>query len=669
MNSMLNKSANRARDLFLLGLFLCIPATFISPVTQAQFGLTRFDFAGSQYFAAVCALVILGLSWHLLVLDGVVEFKLRRPSSAALVLVATSISVAYSFVISVCHLAGVALIEPDFWWQTLALLTALLLSRWVESHAIERAASALLQLETALPTTAQKVVGGKTHEVAVEDLSVGEQVRVAWGEVVPVDGVVVSGQANFDASLLTGESGARFIGKGDLIYAGLVNDSDESEHKGVTIEVTGVGQETLFARVAQLVRDAKDSKSKEQLVADRVSGWLFYLAGAVAIATAIYWFTAGGTSIEFVLNQTISVFSIASVQAIALAIPLACIYAAVRAATTGIVIRRWQGFERAAKLDMLLINKSGVLSQNLRTLTAIKLAETATIRDEDRALAMAAAVESESEHPLAKAFMAAAERRELKLKPAKDFDTSSTAAVSATIEGKEVLVGSPKVLLARNITLHVTDLIWADNATAAGFSVLCLVVDNNLEALFKVGDVMTASAGAAVFDLQLMRLRLGVVSGDAAGVAGHIADALGIKESFAELSATQKAALVAHLQADTSKVGFVGNAIDEAEALAASDVSFAIGVDAEINAGTPDVALVSNDLSAVVRAIKLSRGLRSASMLNLAFAAIFNALGLAMAAGAFADLGLVVSPWAAAVLMSLSMLIVSINSQRLRKQQ
>ena len=166
-----------------------------------------------------------------------------------------------------------------------------------------------------------------------------------------------------------------------------------------------------------------------------------------------------------------------------------------------------------------------------------------------------------------------------------------------------------------------------------------------------------------------MRLRLGVVSGDAAGVAGHIADALGIKESFAELSATQKAALVAHLQADTSKVGFVGDALDEAEALAASQVSFAIGVDAEINAGTPDVALVSNDLSAVVRAIKLSRGLRSASMLNLVFAAIFNALGLVMAAGAFADLGLVVSPWAAAVLMSLSMLIVSINSQRLRKQQ
>jgi len=572
-------------------------------------------------------------------------------------------------VISVCHLAGVALIEPDFWWQTLALLTALLLSRWVESHAIERAASALLQLENALPSTAQKVVGGKTHEVALEELSVGEQVRVAWGETVPVDGVVVSGQANFDASLLTGESGTRFIGKGDLIYAGLVNESDESEHKGVTIEVTGVGQETLFARAAQLVRDAKDSKSKEQLIADRVSGWLFFLAGVVALATAIYWLTAGGTSIEFVLNQTISVFSIASVQAIALAIPLACIYAAVRAATTGIVIRRWQGFERAAKLDMLLINKSGVLSQNLRTLTAIKLAETATIRDEDRALALAAAVESESEHPLAKAFMAAAERRELKLKPAKDFQTSSTAAVSATIEGKEVLVGSPKVLLARNITLHVTDLIWADNATAAGFSVLCLVVDNNLEALFKVGDVITASAGAAVFDLQLMRLRLGVVTGDAAGVAKHIADALGIKESFAELSATQKAALVAHLQADTSKVGFVGNAIDEAEALAASQVSFAIGVDAEINAGTPDIALVSNDLSAVVRAIKLSRGLRRASMLNLAFAAIFNALGLVMAAGAFADLGLVVSPWAAAVLMSLSMLIVSINSQRLRKQQ
>jgi len=666
---MLNKSANRARDLFLLGLFLCIPATFISPVTQAQFGLTRFDFAGSQYFAAVCALAILGLSWQLLVLDGVSEFKFRKPGAAALVLVATVISVAYSVVISVCHLASVALIEPDFWWQTLALLTALLLSRWVESYAIDTAASALIELEAVLPSTAKKVVAGQTLSVAVEDLSVGDRILVAQGETVPVDGVVVSGLADFDASLLTGESGSRFIAQGDFIYAGLVNESDEREHKGVTIEVTGLGQETLFARAAQLVRDAKDSKSKEQLVADRVSGLLFYLAAAVAIATAVFWLTAGGTSIEFVLSQVISVFAIASVQGIALAIPLACIYAAIRAATSGIVIRRWQGFERAAKLDMLLINKSGVLSQNLRTLTVTKLAETATIRDEDRALAMATAVESESEHPLAKAFMVATDRRGLKLKPANDFQTMSAAAVRATVDGKDVLVGSPKVLLARNITLHVTDLIWADNATSAGFSVLCLVVDNNLEALFKVGDVMTASAGAAVFDLQLMRLRLGVVTGDAAGVAKHIANALGIKECFAELSATQKAALVSHLQADTSKVGLVGNAIDEAESFAASDVSFAIGVDADIEAGSVDVALVSNDLNAVVRAIKLSRGLRRASMSNLVFAAVFNALGLVIAAGAFADLGLVVSPWAAAVLMSLSMLIVSINSQRLRKQQ
>ena len=664
---MLNKSANRARDLFLLGLFLCIAAAFISPTTQAQFGLSRFDFVGSQFFAAICALVIFSLSYQLLVLDGIAEFRLRKPAAAALVFVATALSVAYSLVISVCHLIGVGLIEPDYWWQTLALLTALLLARCIESLAIDGAANALIHLETVLPDVVEKVVAGKSQFVDIEEIKVGDRVLVRWGETVPVDGVVVSGQAVFDDKLLTGDVSSKLLSKGDLVFAGYVNDSEDTEHFGVTIEAAAVGSETVFARAAQLVRDAKDSKSREQLVADRVSGWLFYLVGVIAVATAVFWLAHGSNSLEFVINQIISVFAIASVQGLALAIPLACIYAAVRAATTGIIIRRWQGFERAAKLDMLLINKSGVLSQNLRKVTAIKLAETATIRDEDRALAFAASVEKFSEHALAVAFDAAAERAKINLKAAKDFQLTSANYVSAVVEGKSVSVGSPKMLLARNITLHVTDLIWADNATSAGFSVLCLVVDNNLEAFFKVGDIMTASAGSAVFDLQMLRLRLAVVTGDAAGVARHIAEALGIKESFAELSASQKAALVRHLQADTSKVGLVGNATHEAEALAASDVSFAIGVGADIETGNVDVALVSNDLSAVVRAIKLSRRLRSASMVNLGFAAGFNALGLLLAAGLFAQFGLVVSPWAAAVLMSLSMLIVSINSQRLRK--
>ena len=666
---MLNKSANRARDLFLLGLFLCIAAAFISPTTQAQFGLSRFDFVGSQFFTAICALVILLLSYQFLVLDGIAEFRLRKPGAAALVFVAAALSVAYSLVISVCHLLGVALIEPDYWWQALALLTALLLARWIESLAIDAAANALIHLETVLPDVVEKVVAGKPQSVDADDIKVGDRVLVRWGETVPVDGVVVSGQAVFDDKLLTGEASSKLLSKGDVVYAGCVNDSEETEHFGVTIEATAVGAETVFARAAQLVRDAKDSKSREQLAADRVSGWLFYLVGVIGVATAVFWLAHGSNSLEFVINQIISVFAIASVQGVALAIPLACIYAAVRAATTGIVIRRWQGFERAAKLEMLLINKSGVLSQNLRKVTAIKLAETATIRDEDRALTIAASAEGVSEHELAKALLTAAERKDLKLKTAKDFQLASANSVSAIIDGNEVLVGSLRVLLAKNATLHVTDLIWADNATSAGFSVLCLVINNNLEAMFKVGDIMTASAGSAVFDLQLLRLRLAVVTGDAAGVAKHIADALGIKESFAELSGSQKAALVKHLQADASKVGLVGNATDEAEALAASDVSFAIGVAAEVETGSVDIALVSNDLSAVVRAIKLSRRLRGASMLNLGFAAGFNALGLLVAAGAFADLGLVVSPWAAAVLMSLSMLIVSINSQRLRKQQ
>ena len=666
---MLNKSANRARDLFLLGLFLCIAAAFISPTTQAQFGLSRFDFVGSQFFTAICALVILLLSYQFLVLDGIAEFRLRKPGAAALVFVAAALSVAYSLVISVCHLLGVALIEPDYWWQALALLTALLLARCIESLAIDAAANALIHLETVLPDVVEKVVAGKPQSVDADDIKVGDRVLVRWGETVPVDGVVVSGQAVFDDKLLTGEASSKLLSKGDVVYAGCVNDSEETEHFGVTIEATAVGAETVFARAAQLVRDAKDSKSREQLAADRVSGWLFYLVGVIGVATAVFWLAHGSNSLEFVINQIISVFAIASVQGVALAIPLACIYAAVRAATTGIVIRRWQGFERAAKLDMLLINKSGVLSQNLRKVTAIKLAETATIRDEDRALTIAASAEGVSEHELAKALLTAAERKDLKLKTAKDFQLASANSVSAIIDGNEVLVGSLRVLLAKNATLHVTDLIWADNATSAGFSVLCLVINNNLEAMFKVGDIMTASAGSAVFDLQLLRLRLAVVTGDAAGVAKHIADALGIKESFAELSGSQKAALVKHLQADASKVGLVGNATDEAEALAASDVSFAIGVAAEVETGSVDIALVSNDLSAVVRAIKLSRRLRGASMLNLGFAAGFNALGLLVAAGAFADLGLVVSPWAAAVLMSLSMLIVSINSQRLRKQQ
>jgi Cu2+-exporting ATPase len=325
-------------------------------------------------------------------------------------------------------------------------------------------------------------------------------------------------------------------------------------------------------------------------------------------------------------------------------------------------------FEQAAKLHAVLFDKTGTLTYGKRGVSAIRIANKSKLQDEDKILAIAASVEFNSEHSLAKAIVDAADKRNLKLKPIKNFEALAGKGVSAKVGKFEVLVGSPALLVERNIRMEVIDLVWADQATGSGSTVICVVVDGVLEGLFKFGDLIRESSAEAVYELQRERIRVGILTGDARGVADYVAKEISVGEVFAEALPWQKTEVIKNMQKDKSVVGFVGDGVNDAPALAQADVSFAVGAGTNVAIESAGIVLISDDPTAVVRAVKLSKRVRAKSLQNLWWAAGYNILAIPLAAGLFMPLGLVLTPALGAVLMSLSTLIVAINAQTLRKK-
>jgi Cu2+-exporting ATPase len=315
----------------------------------------------------------------------------------------------------------------------------------------------------------------------------------------------------------------------------------------------------------------------------------------------------------------------------------------------------------------VLFDKTGTLTLGKRSVAEVRIANKANIRDVDKTLGFAASVEGSSEHSLGKAIVAAADAKGVKVPKAKEFAALAGLGVSAVVGKAKVVVGSPALLVQSNIRMEVSDVLWADQATFSGYTVICVVVDGNLEALISVGDVLRETSAAAVYELQVERIHVGLLTGDAQGVADNIAKDLKITEVFAEVLPWRKAEILKKLQAEGARVGFVGDGINDAPALAQADVSFAIGAGTNIAIESAGIVLISDDPGAVVRAVKLSRRVRAKSLQNLWWAAGYNILAIPLAAGVFMPLGLVLTPAIGAVLMSLSTLIVAINAQSLRK--
>lgn len=655
------------RNQFWLALALTIPTMVFSHSVQMLFGF-KLEFAFSYLIPAAFGTLMFFTGGRVFLAGGLHEIRAKKPGMMALISLALVVSFVYSLFITVVQLLGFTWSGMDFWWELAALVTIMLLGHWIEMKSIAGAQNVVGELALLMPDTADLVEGELTRKVSVSELRVGDQVLVRPGAAVPADGIVVEGHSKVNEAMITGESAEVAKVVGDEVIAGTINSDSSGLGQGaLTVRVSRIGEDTMLAGVLRLVREAQSSKSKTQILADRAAGWLFYIALGSALVTAIVWVSIGGQTPDFILERVVTVLVIACPHALGLAIPLVTAISVSQAAKSGLLIRNRLAFETARNVDVVLFDKTGTLTTAERGYLDAKLAHSSPLNSVDELLSLAAGVERESEHPIGRAILAEAVRRNLEIPQVLDVRTIPGQGVTGILEATNLIVGGPIVLTGRNIGIDVHDLVLADTANRSGNSVVYVVRDSALLGLVEVGDSIRPTSKQAVFDLQLQRKRVAILTGDAKGVAESVAAKLGITEIFAEVLPHQKAAIVSGLQADGSIVAMVGDGINDAPALAQADVGFAIGTGTSVAIESAGLLLVSNDPISVSKAIGLSKRSVAKMTQNLWWAAGYNLVAIPLAAGVFMPLGLVLSPAIGALLMSVSTIVVAANAQLLRK--
>jgi Cu2+-exporting ATPase len=567
-----------------------------------------------------------------------------------LISMAITVAFGYSLAVTLRIVPGM-----DFWWELATLVTIMLLGHWLEMASVMNAQGALNELAKLLPDQAELITKEGTKTVPAAELKVGDTVLVRPGAQIPADGAVLSGESDVNESMLTGES--RPVNKlvGSPVIGGTIVGSGS-----LTIRVTRIGNDTALAGIMKLVAEAQSSKSKTQILADRAASYLTFVALGAAVITWIAW-AAAGQSASFILERIVTVLVIACPHALGLAVPLVTAISTTLAAKNGLLVRQRMALESARNIDVVLFDKTGTLTRGEQGVVDVAADDQAGL------LALAAAVESDSEHPIARAIVAAAHGRQIAVSAATGFSALSGRGAKAIIAGRTVYVGGPHLINELQITLPETLQAASAQASADGKTIVFVVRDKQVLGAIMLADVVRPESKAAVAALQAMGKRVAMLTGDAEGVAAWVSKELGIDEYFAEVLPEHKAATVKKLQADGSRVAMVGDGVNDAPALAQADIGIAIGAGTDVAIEAAGIVLASSDPGGVARVVKLSRATYTKMSQNLAWATGYNALAIPLAAGATAGLGFVLSPAVGAILMSLSTIVVAVNAQFLRK--
>jgi Cu2+-exporting ATPase len=638
------------RRRFWLSLLLTVPIVATSHMVMDWFGYD-LDFPGMGLVGPVLgtALFLWG-GWPFLS-GGWEEARGRRPGM--MLLIAMAISVAYGASLA----TSLGWFDLEFWWELAALITIMLLGHWQEMKALGQARSALSALAELLPDEAERLrPDGSLESVSLEALQPGDVVLVRPGGRVPADGLIVDGEAELDESMVTGESRPVPKQPGDRVVAGtVVTDS------ALRVRVDAVGEETTLAGIQRLVAEAQASRSRAQDLADRFAALLFYVAAGAGVVTFAAWALAG--DIDAAVTRTVTVLVIACPHALGLAIPLVVSISTSLAARAGILIRDRAALERMRTIDAVLFDKTGTLTKGRHTVTGIA----GVGLDEDEVLRLAGGVESDSEHPLAKAIVAAAKERLGGVACATAFRSITGRGVEATIGGERYAVGGPALLRERRLTEPEVLGRQAEEWKGRGAAVLYLVRGDAIVGALALEDEVRPEAKEAVAELRRLGRHVVMITGDARNVAETVGRELGVDEVMAEVLPEDKAAKVAELHARGWSVAMVGDGVNDAPALAAADVGIAIGAGTDVAIESADVILASNDPRAVVSLIRLSGASYRKMIQNLAWAAGYNVVAIPLAAGALAWAGVTLAPAVGAVLMSASTIVVALNAQLLRR--
>ncbi|MFB6104874.1 MAG: heavy metal translocating P-type ATPase [Halobacteriaceae archaeon] len=570
-------------------------------------------------------------------------------------LISLAISVAFVYSIASLFIEG----TTPFFWELVTLIDIMLLGHWIEMRSVRQASGALDELAKLMPDTAERVTErGETEEVPVSDLTEGDVVLVRPGASVPADGEVVAGESSVDESMITGESRPVDKEPGAAVVAGTVNQDGS-----LRVEVTKTGDETALAGIMRLVEEAQQSKSRTQVLADRAAGWLFYVALGVATITAVAWVVATGFEVT-VLQRVVTVLVIACPHALGLAVPLVVAINTSTAARNGMLIRDRIAMEEARNLDTVMFDKTGTLTKGEQGVVGV---ETAGGWDERRAFEVAAGVEGDSEHMIARAIRTAAAERGIQRPGVSNFENMRGLGVTATAGGETVHLGGPNLIETLDIDRPDGIVDFADEAGSHAQTVIYLIrEESEVVAAFALADVVREESRQTIDELHEMGIEVAMLTGDSEDVARAVAEELGIDQYFAEVLPEEKDTTVEQLQSEGKLVAMVGDGVNDAPALTRADVGIAIGSGTDVAIEAGDIILVENDPLDVVELIRLSKASYRKMQENLVWATGYNVVALPLAAGILAPIGVLVSPAIGAVFMSLSTIIVAINARRLR---
>ena len=636
------------RRLFWVMLVLAVPVVGFSRMFAMLLGYELPAAGWAAWVSPVLGTVMFVWGGWPFLTGGVAEVRSRKPGM--MLLIALAITVAW--VASLGASLRVLDHELDFWWELALLIVIMLLGHWIEMRSLMQTTSALDSLAALLPDEAEVVDGDSTRMVPPSELHVGDVVVIRPGGRVPADGRVIGGSASMDESMITGESRAVRRANGDQVVAGTI-----ATDSSLRAEITAVGDDTALAGIQRLVADAQNSSSRAQRIADRAAAWLFWFALGAGVITAIAWTLIGLPDQAIV--RTITVLVIACPHALGLAIPLVVSIATERAARGGVLVKDRLALESMRTVDTILFDKTGTLTKGEPVVDAVEAVD----GSEEDVLALAAAAEGESEHPLARAIVRAADHRGLTALIGTDFTSSPAVGVTATVRQQRIRVGGPNLLTEEGLS----ELPVADHWREQGAIILHVVADGRVVGALKLADAIRDESRVAVDGLHKLGRQVVMITGDAEAVARTVADELGIDRVFAGVRPEDKAAKVQQLQHEGHSVAMVGDGVNDAPALAQADVGIAIGAGTDVAIASAGVILASSDPRSVLSVIELSRASYRKMKQNLWWAAGYNLLSVPLAAGVLAPVGFVLPMSVGAILMSLSTIVVAANAQLLRR--
>jgi len=642
------------RDRFWVSLALSIPVLIFSPALQNWLGYTAPVFPGSDWITPVLAVVIFiygGLPFLRMAAD---ELRERQPGMMTLI----SLAITVAFVYSVATLF--ADLGESFFWELVTLIDVMLLGHWLEMRSVRQASGALDELAKLMPDEAERLSDdGRTEKVPLAQLQTGDKVLIRPGASIPADGEVYEGNSDVNEAMITGES--RLVKKeaGSQVIGGTVNEGSGS----LRMHVTATGEETALSGIMRLVKEAQDSKSKTQLLADKAAAFLFYAALGAAVLTAVLWIIITGFDVE-VLKRVVTVLVIACPHALGLAVPLVVAITTALSARNGILVRDRQALEAARELDTIIFDKTGTLTRGEQGVVTMAVVDGVA---EEEALALAAGLESDSEHAVARAIVAAARERGVEPTAVSEFAALKGRGVQGMVEGTAVHAGGPRLL--QHLEAQTPDDIarFSQQAGEKGQAVIYLVRGHKVIAAFALADVIREESRQAIQKLHERGIEVAMLTGDSEDVAKAVATELNIDRYFAQVLPEDKDKKVRALQQQGKKVAMVGDGVNDAPALTRADIGIAIGSGTDVAVESAGLILVQSNPLDVVKIIELSEASQRKMVQNIWWAAGYNIIAIPLAAGILAPWGIFMPPAVGALIMSLSTIIVAINAQTLRR--